>query len=62
MSTVRTPGRSPLHRCQNLKHLTSNHCSDSKAIGYHVLFGFNLATAVASLAPGPLPAISVTLD
>ena len=62
MPTVRTPARSPLHRCRSLKRLTSNHCSDSKAIGYRALFGFNLATVVASLAPGPLPAISVTLD
>lgn len=57
-----TPGRSPLRPCQSLKHLTTNHCSDSGAAGYHVSFAFNLATAVSSSASGPLPAISVTLD
>lgn len=57
-----TPGRSPLHPCQSLKHLTGNHCSDSGVVRYHVSFAFDLATAVAPSAPGPLPAISVTLD
>lgn len=59
MSTVWTPGQSPLYPCQSLKHLTSNHCSDSGAVGYHVSFAFNLATAVAPSAPGLPPAISV---
>lgn len=57
MSTLWTPGRSPLHPCQSLKHLTSNHCTDSGAAGYHVSFAFNLATAVSSSASGPLPAV-----
>lgn len=57
MSTLWTPGRSPLHPCQSLKHLTSNHCTDSGAAGYHVSFAFNLAIAVSSYASGPLPAV-----
>lgn len=62
MSTLWTPGRSPFHPCQSLKHLTSNHYSDAGAAGYHVSFAFNLAAAVSSLASGPLPATSVTVD
>lgn len=57
-----TPGQSPLYPCQILEQLPSNHCSVSRAVGYHVSFASNLATAVASSDPGPLPAISVTLD
>lgn len=57
-----TPGQSALYPCQILEHLPSNHCSDSGAVGYHVSFASILATAVASSASGPLPAISVTLD
>lgn len=34
MSAVWTPGQSPFHPCQRLKHLPSNHCSDSRAVGY----------------------------
>lgn len=60
MSISWTPCRSPLHPCQSLKHLTSNHCSDSGAAGYHVSFAFNLATAVSSSASGPLPAVHLS--
>lgn len=55
MSTVWTPGRSPLNPCQSLNHLTSNHCSDSGVARYHVSFAFNLATAVSSATSAPLP-------